>query len=107
MNKFLFVILLFAVVIYSAGCKKCYTCQNSCLQCVATYNGHVFSQVLCRDSFSTDAAYNAAVANDTSLGYVCSATAPTYVYHFCVNKPGEANYPGYFDHGGRAPCTAK
>lgn len=107
MKKLFFIASVFAVVLYCAGCKKCYTCKNECIQCVATYNGHVFSQVLCRDSFNSDAAYNAAMVHDTTLGYTCSATAPTYSYDFCVNKPGEENYTSYFDHGGRAPCVAK
>ena len=105
MKKILFLASLFVVIIYSAGCKKCYTCQNSCVQCLATYSGHTFSQVLCRDSFGTDAQYNAAIAADTSIGYTCTATTPTYKYDFCVNKPGEEDYPSYFDHGGRAPCV--
>ena len=107
MKKLLFLASVFTVVMYSTSCKKCYTCKNECIQCVATYNGHVFSQVLCRDSFNSDAAYNAAMAHDTTLGYTCSATTPTYSYDFCVNKPGEENYTSYFDHGGRAPCVAK
>ena len=107
MKKLLFLVVVFAVIIYSAGCKKCYTCQNACVQCLATYNGHTFSKVLCRDSFGTDAQYNAAIAADTLQGYICTATASTYKYDFCVNKPGEENYPSYFDHGGRAPCTPK
>jgi len=106
-KKTLFLAALFAVIIYSAGCKKCYTCQNTCVQCLATYNGHVFSQVLCRDSFGTDAGYYAAIAIDTGLGYRCTTTASTYKYDFCVNKPGEEDYPNYFNHGGRAPCVAK
>ena len=107
MRKMIFIVSLFALVIYSVGCKKCYTCQNKCVQCVATYSGHVFSQVLCLDSFSTQAAYDSAFVKDTLLGYKCTATAPTYVYDFCVNKPGEEDYTSYFDHGGRAPCVAK
>jgi hypothetical protein len=107
MKKALFVVSLFAVIIYSAGCKKCYTCKNSCVLCAATYNGHTFTQVLCNDSFSTTSEYNAAIAADTSLGYRCTTTTSTYNYDFCVNKPGEQDYPAYFDHGGRAPCVAK
>ncbi len=107
MKKALFLLSLFAVVIYSAGCKKCYTCQNTCVQCIATYHSHVFSQVICRDSFGTDAQYYAAIAADTMLGYTCTAGASTYKYDFCVNKPGEESYTSYFDHGGRSPCVAK
>ena len=107
MKKTLLLLSLFAVIIYSAGCKKCYTCQNTCMQCIATYNSHVFSQVICRDSFGTDAEYYAAIAHDTVLGYTCTAGASTYKYDFCVNKPGEESYTSYFDHGGRAPCVAK
>ena len=107
MNKLLFIISLFAVISWSAGCKKCYTCQNTCLKCVATYGNHVFTQVLCRDSFNTDADYNAAFTKDTAFGYICTATTPTYTYNFCVNKPGGEDYTAYFDHGGRAPCVAK
>ena len=106
-KKILLLASLFAVIIYSAGCKKCYTCQNTCVLCSATYNGHTTTQVLCRDSFGTDAQYNAAVATDTGFGFVCTATASTYKYDFCVNKPGEEDYTSYFDHGGRAPCVAK
>lgn len=91
---------------YSAGCKKCYTCKNTCVQCVATFGGHTFSQVLCQDSFTSAFAYDSAYAADTSQGYICTPTNPTYVYNFCVNKPGEEDYPAYYDHGGRAPCTA-
>ena len=107
MNKMLFIVSLIVVVIYSMGCKKCYTCKNTCVQCTATFSGHVFSQMLCQDSFNTVAAYDSAFAADTSIGYICVATAPTYVYNFCVNKPGEEDYPAYYDHGGRAPCVAK
>ena len=107
MYKMLFVVSLFAVVIYSMGCKKCYTCKNSCVMCTYTYSGHTFSQVLCQDSFNTVAAYDSAYVADTLNGYKCISTAPTYVYNFCVNKPGEEDYPAYYDHGGRAPCVAK
>ena len=107
-KKMLFILSLAVVIIYSAGCKKCYTCQNTCIKCSATYGGHVFSQVLCRDSFGTDAAYNAAVTADTSQGYICTATTPTYTFDFCENQPGvKVGDTSYYDHGGRAPCTVK
>jgi len=108
LKKLLFLLALGIVIIYTAGCKKCYTCQNTCVRCTATYGGHVFSQVLCRDSFTSDAGYNAAYAADTSQGYVCTATSPTYTYTFCENQPGvKDGDTSYFDHGGRAPCTVK
>jgi hypothetical protein len=107
-KKMMFLLSLSAVIIYSVGCKKCYTCQNTCLKCTAAINGHVSTQVLCRDSFADDGAYNAAYTADTGMGYICTATASTYTYDFCENQPGVKNGDtSYFDHGGRAPCTVK
>ena len=108
MKKALFVVSLFAVIIYSAGCKKCYTCSNRCVLCTATYNGHTFTQVLCNDSFGTTSEFNAAIAADTNLGYKCNATSSTYNFDFCENQPGvKAGDTSYYNHGGRAPCTVK
>lgn len=62
---------------------------------------------LCVDSFGTKSEYDAAITADTSVGYVCNATTPTYDYDFCVNQPGEKSYPGYFNRGQRATCDEK
>ena len=107
MKKFLFFISLFCAVIYWSGCKKCFTCQNVCQQCSRTISSHVFLITLCRDSFSTDAAFNAAIAADTTQGYSCYSISPTYHEDFCVNKPGESSYPDYYNKGGRVTCNPK
>jgi hypothetical protein len=108
LKKWLFLIAVAVVTIYAVGCKKCYTCHNSCVLCSATYNGHTFTQVLCNDSFATPALYDSAIARDTSIGYRCAATTSTYNYDFCENQPGvKEGDTSYYDHGGRAPCTAK
>ena len=108
MKKTLFFLSLFLFIIYWTGCKKCYTCHNVCTTCTFTYGGHALTHVLCNDSFSTTAEYNAAIANDSSGGFVCVSSTPSYSHDFCVNKPGdEEHYVNYWNEGGRAVCTAK
>ena len=98
---------MFLWVMWWMGCKKCYHCQNACERCVYTGSNFTLSQTVCRDSFTTVAEYDTTIAINTALGYVCTATAPTYNEDFCVNKPGEANYPDYYNKGGRVTCTPK
>lgn len=102
-----FLFLLLSGVIFISGCKKCYHCYNTCVQCSRVINNRTFSKTLCIDSFATKAQYDAAIATDTSIGYVCNSTTPTYQYDFCSNQPGKDSYPGYFDQGGRSTCAPK
>jgi hypothetical protein len=107
MKKGLFFIALFVSILYWAGCKKCYSCQNSCKLCTLTISNHAFTQTICRDSFATEASYQAALAADSADGYVCTATSPTYSRDYCVNQPGDKSYLDYYNQGGRATCTPK
>jgi hypothetical protein len=70
-------------------------------------NSHVFTHVLCKDSFNTASQYNAAIAADTSIGYTCTATAPTYDYDFCTNQPGKDSYLNYYNKGKKVTCDEK
>ena len=107
MKHLFFAFCLLAVAFSFSACKKCFHCYNSCQQCAVTINSHVFTKTLCVDSFASKAEFDAAIAHDTTIGYVCAATAPTYDYNFCVNQPGEKSYPSYFDRGQRATCDEK
>ncbi len=104
MRRFLFFFSLLFFVMYWVGCKKCYTCQNTCEKCTYTGSGFVLTQTLCRDSFATVAEYDTAIAKKAAYGYICVPTSPTYSQDFCVNKPGEASYPDYFTQGGKVTC---
>lgn len=101
--------LLVAIIIVTgfSSCKKCYKCVNECVSCSITVNSNVFTHTLCTDSFDTQAAYNAAIAADTGLGYTCLASSPTYEYEFCSTKEGEEQYLNYFNRGNRLKCTEK
>ncbi len=107
MKKILFVLLPLTAMLLASSCKKCFQCTNECVQCNITVGGNVFSETLCRDSFNTVAQYNAAIAADTGLGYVCSATTPTYDYQFCTNQAGKEPYPSYFNKGNKVTCHEK
>jgi hypothetical protein len=109
MKKLLFALSLFALVVYWSGCKKCYNCHNSCLQCDLSRGGHTFTQVICNDSFATVTQFSTAVSADTTAGWVCTSIASTYSYDFCSNKPGTQDdyYINYYNEGGRATCTPK
>ncbi len=100
---------LFAVLLllFAGSCKKCFTCANECVRCSQTLNGHEFSHTLCKDSFNTDAQFAAAISADSAIGFVCSPTTPTYSRDFCVNKPGEEDYPNYFNKGQKIDCREK
>jgi hypothetical protein len=65
------------------------------------------SHTLCRDSFNTESHFNTAISFDTSHGYICTATSPTYTHDFCVNKAGEETYPDYFNKGNKIKCDEK
>jgi hypothetical protein len=104
---FIITILTF-LALYSGGCKKCYQCQDTCKKCVLTDSIFVVStKVVCSDSFSSIPAFDAAIAADSALGYVCTATASAHNKNFCSNKPGNQDYLNYYNEGGTANCTAK
>ena len=107
MKKIFLALVVVSVALNIVGCKKCFHCTNECVQCSVTVGSNNFNHLLCRDSFNTVAQYNAAIAADTGLGYVCSPTTPTYDYDFCVNKPGEESYPSYFNKGNKVTCNEK
>ncbi|MFN8298573.1 MAG: hypothetical protein U0T75_05655 [Chitinophagales bacterium] len=108
MKKLAAVTLIFTLLtIAFSSCKKCFTCHNTCVQCSITVGSNNFSHTLCRDSFNTEAEYNAAIATDTAAGYTCGSTAPTYSYDYCVNQPGEESYQNYFNKGKKVTCDEK
>ncbi|MBP6731471.1 MAG: hypothetical protein KA149_05395 [Chitinophagales bacterium] len=107
MRKAFILLLSLMLVFFISGCKKCYHCYNTCVQCSRVINNRTFSETLCIDSFASKAQYEAAVAADTTIGYVCTTTTPTYQYDFCSNQPGKESYPTYFNQGGRSTCDAK
>jgi hypothetical protein len=94
-------------ILSSAGCKQCFHCYNECVTCLYTDSVQTLSHTLCRDSFNTVSHYQSVIANDTSNGYVCTKSAPTYTYDFCVNKAGKENYPDYFNKGNKIKCDEK
>jgi hypothetical protein len=91
----------------SSACKKCFHCYNECVQCIHTDSLQTLARTLCRDSFNSVALYNAAIAADTASGYICTSTASTYTYDFCVNKAGEETYPDYYNKGNKIKCDEK
>ncbi len=107
MNKAFILLSSLALLFFISGCKKCYHCYNTCQQCTRIVNGHAFSETLCIDSFGSKAEYEAAITADTSIGYTCTTTAPTYNYDFCSNQPGKETYPNYFNQGNRSTCDEK
>lgn len=107
MKKALLLTIVTASIFIASSCKKCFRCYNECVQCSIVVNNHTFSHVLCNDSFATNTAYKAAISADTSAGYTCLSTNPTYDYSFCVNQPGKDAYPIYYNKGGRATCDEK
>ena len=107
MKKLLLAFFVYAIALSISSCKKCFHCYNACTLCAITVSSHTFTETFCVDSFNTTAEYNAAIAHDTSIGYACAATTPSYSYDFCVNQPGEEQYPNYFNKGKRATCDEK
>ena len=108
MRQSFIITLLIAAALYFGGCKKCYQCQDTCKKCVLMDSTFIVAtQVICTDSFSSIPAFNAAIAADSALGYVCTATTPSYNKNFCSNKPGDQDYLNYYNQGGTAVCTAK
>jgi hypothetical protein len=107
MKRFFAGLCFLTLVISFSACKKCFHCYNACVACTRTVGGHDFSHTLCVDSFPSQNEYQAAIAQDTTIGYTCVSTTPTYDYDFCVNQPGEKSYPSYFNRGQRATCDEK
>jgi hypothetical protein len=107
MKKLFVALCALSLIISFSACKKCFRCYNTCQQCVLTINNHNFYKTLCTDSFGTKAEYEAAITYDTSHGYICAPTTPTYDYDYCTNQPGKDSYLDYFTKGGRATCDAK
>ena len=94
-------------LVVSEGCKQCFHCYNECVQCTYTDSLQMLTHVLCKDSFDSPAQYFTAVSADTSNGYICASAFPTYTHNFCVNKPGEDNYPDYYNKGKKINCDEK
>ncbi|MCW5908917.1 MAG: hypothetical protein KIS94_13720 [Chitinophagales bacterium] len=107
MKKLILPFIVLVVMAFSQSCKKCFRCYNECVQCNIVVNNHTFGHVLCKDSFNTTQQYEAAISADTSLGYTCFATAPTYNYEFCVNQPGKESYLNYYNKGKKVTCDEK
>lgn len=107
MKQYSLILFLLAIVLSVGSCKKCFHCVNECVQCSITVNSNIFSHVVCRDSFNTVSEYDNALAADTGLGYICTSTAPTYNYDFCVNQSGEESYLNYFNKGKKVTCNEK
>lgn len=107
MKNLLILVFALGTMVLINSCKKCYTCQNECVQCALTINSHTFTHVLCKDSFSTDATYQQAISADTAQGYTCTGTNPTYSEDYCVNKPGDESYINYYNKGKRVTCNEK
>lgn len=101
------VLVSVALLLLANSCKKCFQCTNECVKCSITVGSNVFTDVICRDTFNTVAQYEAAIAADTGLGYVCTSTAPTYDYDFCTNQAGKEPYPSYFNKGNKVTCNEK
>jgi hypothetical protein len=107
MKKLILPAFIVTVLLFSAGCKKCYRCFNECVQCTVVVNNNTFGHVLCQDSFNTPEQYQAAIAADTGLGYTCVSTASTYDYDFCTNEPGKDSYLNYYNKGKKVTCNEK
>lgn len=107
MKNLLLALIAVTFIISFSACKKCFHCYNSCQQCVITINNRNFYETLCVDSFNSKAEFDAAIAADTALGYVCGPTASTYDYEYCTNQPGKDSYLNYYTKGGRATCEEK
>lgn len=113
MRKVLLYSFALLSVLLTYSCKKCFTCKNECTQCtIQVFNPsdssyQSFSHVLCRDSFTSKIAYDAAISADTAFGYTCALTEPTVVNEVCTNNPGREPYETYYDNGGRLTCEDK
>lgn len=91
----------------NSGCKKCFHCYNECVSCNIADSTGARTVVLCNDSFHNQAEYTAAVSAITSSGNTCASVSSTYIYNFCVNRPGEKMYPDYFNKGNKIECNEK
>jgi hypothetical protein len=107
MKKFFPLLFLFLILLFAAGCKKCFKCYNECVLCSKTVNSHTFLDTLCNDSYNNLPEFETAITFDTATGYVCNEMPSTYSYDFCVNKPGEEDYPNYFNKGKKVKCDEK
>lgn len=124
----LFVLLL--PLLYFTGCKKCYTCKDTCMMCLYTHPAadtiykldsltwtYVIAKIdtvtvtdsliHCTDYFGTMAQYDSAIAQDEEMGAPCYPHNPTYSHNFCTTDPGIQQYTNYYDKGGAAPCNPK
>lgn len=107
MKKLLLAFFVLSIALSISSCKKCFHCYNACTLCAINISGLTFTNTYCVDSFNSAAEYNAAIAYDTTIGYTCAATTPSYNYDFCVNQPGAETYPNYFNKGNKATCDEK
>mgnify|MGYP003353167433 CR=1 FL=1 len=107
MKKNLLLLFIPLCLVFFNSCKKCFSCHNECIQCIYADSLHTFTHTLCKDSFANDVLFQAAVNNDSTAGFACLATAPTYTYDFCSNQPGEQTYTNYFNKGKREDLYKK
>ncbi|MCW3126949.1 MAG: hypothetical protein JWO03_2607 [Bacteroidetes bacterium] len=79
MKRKLSLIFLLAVLLTTAGCKKCYTCHNSCKVC---QDAHYYILVQ-SDLLSTDY-YNMYIDSLQSLSWTCRDTASNRSEQVCA-----------------------
>jgi hypothetical protein len=79
-------VLVFILLLVSAGCKKCYYCQNSCSQCS---NAH-FNILVQSDNYGA-AYYNLYLDSLQSLGWTCHDTTSNKGMQVCAESTHTLN----------------
>jgi hypothetical protein len=88
-------------------CTKTFVVNDTINDTTVVTHAVIDTNLLCKDAFNSNDDYQKAIFNDTSAGFICPYTNPTYTHDFCVGKSGEQSYPEYWNKGGRAECDPK
>ena len=86
------------------SCKKCFTCQDTCVTCLLRDSTGAISdtQSLCSDSTT----YKTQKSTLETAGYNCSPAKSHYSVNYCVNS-GQASdqYKLYYEGNGKYTCS--
>ncbi len=98
------ILSLFIFLTLLPSCRKCYTCQNTCTDCILRDSVGVVldQQRICSDSTW----YKSLKATYEAHGFNCNPAPSNYKDDFCVNT-GDATdqYKQYHSGNGRYTCT--
>jgi hypothetical protein len=83
--------LVAIMLVYFAGCTKCYQCSNACSVCTQKHPDTTFTIRVCSDALGQQY-YGEYIdsLNSAALGWICTDTNSTYTQKFCADKANQS-----------------